>query len=99
MNRSILSTPKFLLLLALSLFRLNAQELPAPSSLAELRDTLEKHLAQPKFSAAIWGVKIQSLDTGKLIFEHNPQKLFSPASNSKLYTVAWRLIDSARIIA
>src|SRR6185295_14211143 len=35
--------------------------------------------------------KIVSLDTGKLIFEHNPQKYFSPASNAKLYTAALAL--------
>ena len=32
-------------------------------------------------------MKIVSLDSGKVLFEHNPRKLFSPASNSKLYTV------------
>lgn len=88
MHLSKFSLPKVLVLLALTLTRLRAQELPAPTSLAELRGALEKHLAQPKFSAAIWGVKIQALNSGKVIFEHNPQKLFSPASNSKLYTVA-----------
>lgn len=39
----------------------------------------------------MWGVKIVSLDSGKTLFEHNPQKLFSPASNSKLYTIALAL--------
>ena len=39
----------------------------------------------------MWGVKIVSLDTGVTVFEQNPQKLFSPASNSKLYTVALAL--------
>jgi len=36
----------------------------------------------------MWGVKVVSLDSGKTLFETNAQKLFSPASNSKLYTVA-----------
>ena len=46
---------------------------------------------QPRFNAALWGVKVVSLDTGKTLFEHNAQKLFSPASNSKLYTIALAL--------
>jgi len=53
-----------------------------------LQQLLEDQVSQPRFSAALWGVKIVSLDTGRTVFEHNPQKLFSPASNSKLYTVA-----------
>ena len=36
----------------------------------------------------MWGVKVTSLDTGAILFEHNSEKLLSPASNSKLYTVA-----------
>ena len=48
-------------------------------------------LSQPRFEAALWGVKIVSLDTGKTLFEHNAGKLLSPASNVKLYTVALAL--------
>jgi D-alanyl-D-alanine carboxypeptidase/D-alanyl-D-alanine-endopeptidase (penicillin-binding protein 4) len=39
----------------------------------------------------MWGVKVVSLDSEKTLFEHNPQKLFSPASNSKLFTVTLAL--------
>ena len=62
-----------------------------PATLAELRQRLAEHIGQPKFAAALWGVKIVSLDTGKTVFEQNPGKLFSPASNCKLYTVALAL--------
>jgi D-alanyl-D-alanine carboxypeptidase/D-alanyl-D-alanine-endopeptidase (penicillin-binding protein 4) len=58
---------------------------------AELQQRLAEHLGQPKFAAALWGAKVVSLDSGKTVFEHNPGKLFSPASNSKLYTVALAL--------
>jgi D-alanyl-D-alanine carboxypeptidase/D-alanyl-D-alanine-endopeptidase (penicillin-binding protein 4) len=36
-------------------------------------------------------VKIISIDTGRTIFEHNPEKYFNPASNAKLYTAALAL--------
>ena len=65
-----------------------AQEQKPPATLAELRQRLADQIGQPKYAAAMWGAKIVSLDSGKTIFEQNPQKLFSPASNSKLYTVA-----------
>ena len=39
----------------------------------------------------MWGVKVVSLDSGKTLFEENAEKLFSPASNCKLYTVALAL--------
>ena len=68
-----------------------AQEQKAPATLAELRQRLADHIGQPKYAAAMWGVKVVSLDTGVTVFEQNPQKLFSPASNSKLYTVALAL--------
>lgn len=62
---------------------------PQPAaSVEELQQRLAAHVRQPKFAAATWGVKIASLETGKVIFEENPQLYFSPASNSKLYTVA-----------
>ncbi len=61
------------------------------ATVAELQKQLSDHLSQPKFAAAMWGVKVVSLDSGEIIFEHNAQKLFSPASNSKLYTMAMAL--------
>jgi D-alanyl-D-alanine carboxypeptidase/D-alanyl-D-alanine-endopeptidase (penicillin-binding protein 4) len=67
---------------------ISAQEPKPLKSLAELQQQLSAHLAQAKFDAALWGVKVVSLDSGKVVFEQNAQKLFSPASNSKLYTVA-----------
>ena len=68
-----------------------APEKQPPATLAELRERLAEHVGQPKFSAAMWGVKIVSVDSGKTLFEQNPGKLFSPASNCKLYTVALAL--------
>src|SRR6266568_5365050 len=67
------------------------QEAKPVATLTELQKRLSEHISQPRFGAALWGVKVVSLDSGKTIFEHNPQKLFSPASNSKLYSVALAL--------
>jgi D-alanyl-D-alanine carboxypeptidase/D-alanyl-D-alanine-endopeptidase (penicillin-binding protein 4) len=63
----------------------------SPETLSSLRDRIAAHIAQPRFAPAAWGVKIVSLDTGKTVFEHNPQKYFNPASNAKLYTAALAL--------
>lgn len=68
-----------------------AQEPKPPATLAELRQRLADHIGQAKYASAMWGVKIVSLDTGVTVFEHDAHKLFSPASNSKLYTVALAL--------
>src|SRR5215472_12303504 len=67
------------------------QETNAARTLEQLREQIEAHIAQPKFSAATWGIKIVSFDTGKLVFEHHADRLMSPASNSKLYTGALAL--------
>ncbi len=76
---------------ALGLLAIGAQAQTPPASLPELQQRLAAEIAQPKFDAALWGVDVVSLDTGKTVFEHNAGKLFSPASNSKLYTVALAL--------
>ncbi len=61
------------------------------STLARLRERIATHLAQPRFSGALWGVKIISLDTGKTLFESHADRLLSPASNCKLFTGALAL--------
>ena len=53
-----------------------------------LQKRIKAVINQPRYASALWGVKVVSLDTGKTIFEHDAGKLFSPASNSKLYTMA-----------
>jgi serine-type D-Ala-D-Ala carboxypeptidase/endopeptidase (penicillin-binding protein 4) len=67
------------------------QSAQTPDTLNSLRERIAAHIGQPKFGPALWGVKIVSLETGKTIFEHNPQKYFNPASNAKLYTAALAL--------
>lgn len=57
-------------------------------TVAELAGQIDAHIAQPKFSAAIWGIKIVSLDTGRTLYENHADRRMSPASNSKLYTGA-----------
>ncbi|MBL9199775.1 MAG: D-alanyl-D-alanine carboxypeptidase/D-alanyl-D-alanine-endopeptidase [Opitutaceae bacterium] len=63
----------------------------AAASVAELRAQLDGLVRHPRFSAALWGVKVVSLDTGATLFEHHAGRLMSPASNSKLYTGALAL--------
>lgn len=60
-------------------------------SLAGLRAQLDAQVSQPRFSGALWGVKVASLTTGKIVYEHHADRLMSPASNSKLYAGALAL--------
>jgi D-alanyl-D-alanine carboxypeptidase/D-alanyl-D-alanine-endopeptidase (penicillin-binding protein 4) len=62
-----------------------------PASLEELQHRIDEVINQPGYSGAMWGVKIASLDSGTTWYSANPDKLFSPASNSKLYTMALAL--------
>lgn len=64
---------------------------PQPETLESLRARLAAHVSQPRYTAAAWGVKVVSLDTGVTVFESNADKYFSPASNTKLYTTALAL--------
>ncbi|MCX8090929.1 MAG: D-alanyl-D-alanine carboxypeptidase/D-alanyl-D-alanine-endopeptidase [Verrucomicrobiae bacterium] len=61
------------------------------ATLQELRQQLAAQLADSRFAAAVFGVKVVSLDTGKTLFEHDAAKLLSPASNCKLFTMALAL--------
>ncbi|HXL80062.1 MAG TPA: D-alanyl-D-alanine carboxypeptidase/D-alanyl-D-alanine-endopeptidase [Pyrinomonadaceae bacterium] len=57
-------------------------------SLAELQARISEILRRPELAPATVGLKIASLETGKVLFEQNANKLLSPASNMKLYAVA-----------
>ncbi len=62
-----------------------------PETIESLQSRVAAVITQPRYAPAAWGVKIVSLDTGKVIFAHNAEKYFSPASNAKLYTGALAL--------
>ncbi len=57
-------------------------------TLAELQARITAVLQKPEHESATIGVKVASLETGKVLFEENAEKLLRPASNMKLYTVA-----------
>ncbi len=61
------------------------------ASLPELQAKLNALLNQPRYRGAEWSVKIAALDSGVTIYEDHPERLLSPASNSKLYTGALAL--------
>ena len=51
---------------------------------AAVTDTIE---ADP-YTGALWGIEVTNLQTGERLFRHNPEHLFTPASNAKLLTAA-----------
>src|SRR5437867_10351618 len=60
-------------------------------TLTELQKRISEILAKPELSSAMVGIKVTSLDTGRVLFEENSAKLLRPASNMKLYTVSTAL--------
>jgi len=54
-------------------------------SLAKRIDVI---LASPDLERGFWGIEVTSLDTGKNLYSRNGDKLFTPASNTKLFTTA-----------
>lgn len=59
---------------------------------ATFEERLDAFLAQPKFAGATWAVQLESLDTGRVLYAHQPQLRMSPASNSKLFAGALALV-------
>lgn len=59
-----------------------------PQTLAELQSKFRLLLAKPEVRRGQVGVKIVSLNSGKVVFEENAEKYFMPASNMKNFTVA-----------
>jgi D-alanyl-D-alanine carboxypeptidase/D-alanyl-D-alanine-endopeptidase (penicillin-binding protein 4) len=45
-------------------------------------------LSEPELARGFWGIEIRSLDTGVVLYSQNADKLFTPASNTKLFTTA-----------
>jgi D-alanyl-D-alanine carboxypeptidase/D-alanyl-D-alanine-endopeptidase (penicillin-binding protein 4) len=54
----------------------------------KLRTELEAVMNGPDYKHAHWGVLVADLESGRTLYEHNADKLFTPASTTKLYSVA-----------
>ncbi len=55
-------------------------------STASLADRIQKVMSRPEFVHANFGIEFYSLETGKVIYSVNPNKLFVPASTTKTLT-------------
>lgn len=67
----------------------------APQALAaarkphlSLKKQIEAILSQPELQRGFWGIEITSAGSGKVLYSLNADKLFTPASNTKLFTTA-----------
>ena len=58
-----------------------------------LEERLGQVLSAPVLVRSSWGVQVQSLDTGKILFSENPEKRLIPASNLKLLTAVAAVED------
>src|ERR1700675_3917144 len=78
-RRSVARLLSIVLLLAVRL-------LAAPIKL--LQDRVAGVLGAPDLARGFWGIEVVSLSTGKTLYSQNADKLFTPASNTKLFTTA-----------
>src|SRR6266700_1379422 len=53
-----------------------------------LKKQIEAILSEPDLQRGFWGIEISSATSGKVLYSLNPDKLFTPASNTKLFTTA-----------
>jgi D-alanyl-D-alanine carboxypeptidase/D-alanyl-D-alanine-endopeptidase (penicillin-binding protein 4) len=71
--------PLFLLLLCVGF---------ATAATAPLAKRIASVLAEPQLARGFFGIEVVSLKTGKTLYVQNAEKLFTPASNTKLFTTA-----------
>jgi D-alanyl-D-alanine carboxypeptidase/D-alanyl-D-alanine-endopeptidase (penicillin-binding protein 4) len=45
-------------------------------------------LARPEAARGFWGIEIEELNSGRVVYSHDADRLFAPASNMKLFTTA-----------
>jgi D-alanyl-D-alanine carboxypeptidase/D-alanyl-D-alanine-endopeptidase (penicillin-binding protein 4) len=61
---------------------------PAARAEEPLSSRLDTIINRPEYKQAHWGILVVDSKTGNTIYEHNADKLFAPASTTKLYTCA-----------
>src|SRR5690348_10911991 len=79
MRRARLCSVVLLLLLTTQLYAVDPRVLTAK---------VTSILSDPDMARGFWGIEIVSLTTGQVLYSQNAEKLFIPASNTKLFTTA-----------
>ncbi|MGP0097053.1 MAG: D-alanyl-D-alanine carboxypeptidase/D-alanyl-D-alanine-endopeptidase [Terriglobales bacterium] len=83
-RRRMVAQLLFVVGLAVPLLAAPAKPLPNPP----LTERIAAILSAPDLARGFWGVEVVSLATGKTLYAQNADKLFTPASNTKLFTTA-----------
>jgi serine-type D-Ala-D-Ala carboxypeptidase/endopeptidase (penicillin-binding protein 4) len=60
----------------------------APQKSKSLGGRIDRILSDPELAHGFWGIEVVSLSTGKVLYSQNADRLFTPASNTKLFTTA-----------
>jgi serine-type D-Ala-D-Ala carboxypeptidase/endopeptidase (penicillin-binding protein 4) len=61
---------------------------PLNSSEKDLPEEMKKVMHQKKYEHSLWGIYVKDMQTGEILFDLNSDKLFSPASTTKLFSIA-----------
>ncbi len=69
-----------------------AQPPPLAPAVRALAAELDSTFLAPEFDRAMWGVVVQSVDDGQVLYRRNAGRLFKPASNLKIVTGAAALV-------
>jgi len=77
---------RFVLTCWLAVLVLAAQAVAAPPR--SLHDRIADVLNSPDLARGFWGIEVASVSSGQTLYEQNADKLFTPASNTKLFTTA-----------
>src|ERR1700744_5215558 len=83
MPRASLRCMKFCVVAVVTLFY-SAQSIA--QSKEPLAARIDKIIGKPEFAHANFGIEFYALDTGRVIYKLNADKLFVPASTTKLLT-------------
>ncbi len=59
-----------------------------PSNAGELAAAIDELIAGPNYKHSRWGILAVETKTGRVLYEHNADQFFIPASTTKLYTCA-----------
>ena len=74
---------------------LSAQRKPKPPKeprdVAAFRARVDEILSAPATAKGHWGLIVADASSGKILYEHNADQYFAPASNTKLFTTALAL--------